>query len=117
MSRETLQTVFKQKTQSEWVSIFENLDACVSPVLNLDEAPYNKHNSERGSFIQTQDKSTWLPTMNWLDKSANEHLELPEIGQHSSVILEKLGYSSNDIQKLLENDVVEQNAAKVNSKL
>ena len=41
----------KSKTRSEWVEIFSNSDACVSPVLNMDEAQSHPHNISRNAFI------------------------------------------------------------------
>lgn len=117
VTEEVLEEAFLKKTREEWVEVFKGLDACVSPVLSLDEAAENKHNKERGSFIKSADKSTWLPTMDWLDKSANTESFLPEIGEHTSGILSKLGYSDDDIEKLIQNDVVEQGKAKHISKL
>lgn len=33
-----IRTIFKSKTQQEWIQIFSKLDACVEPVLELDQA-------------------------------------------------------------------------------
>ena len=41
----------KSKTRSEWVEIFSNSDACVSPVLNMEEAKSHPHNISRNAFI------------------------------------------------------------------
>ena len=108
VTREVLESKFKTKTQQEWIDIFKNLDACVSPVLTLDEATEHAHNKERGSFIQTPDKSTLLPTMNWLDPSCHSRLEAPAIGQHTTAVLKSLGYSHDDISRLLDANIVEQ---------
>jgi alpha-methylacyl-CoA racemase len=43
--------VFKQRTQAEWVAVFDGSDACVAPVLTLGEAPGHPHNAARGTFI------------------------------------------------------------------
>ncbi|MFC4070996.1 CaiB/BaiF CoA transferase family protein [Actinoplanes subglobosus] len=43
---------FLEKTRDEWAAIFEPLDACVSPVLSLAEAPLHPHNEARKSFIE-----------------------------------------------------------------
>lgn len=43
---------FLDKTRDEWVAIFEGADACVSPVLNLDEAKEYDHLRKRASFIE-----------------------------------------------------------------
>ncbi|GAA4945420.1 CaiB/BaiF CoA transferase family protein [Actinoplanes utahensis] len=43
---------FALRTRDEWASIFDGLDACVSPVLSLAEAPSHPHNQARGAFIE-----------------------------------------------------------------
>jgi hypothetical protein len=76
----------------------------------------NQHNKERGAFIRTADNTT-LPTMAWLEKEEPSGLELPEIGEHSSVILSRLGYPPAEVDRLLADRTVEQSEAKAKSKL
>lgn len=45
-------SIFLQKTQAEWQAIFDQTDACVTPVLGLGDAPLHQHNAFRGSFIR-----------------------------------------------------------------
>ncbi len=42
---------FKEKTRDQWCDIFEGLDACFAPVLNMDEAVEYAHNKARGTFV------------------------------------------------------------------
>ena len=48
---ERFKEVFKTKTRDRWTAIFEGKDACVAPVLNLDEVAEHPHNKERGLII------------------------------------------------------------------
>jgi alpha-methylacyl-CoA racemase len=41
---------FLTKTRDEWTEIFQDVDACVTPVLSTSEAPSNPYNSERDVF-------------------------------------------------------------------
>ena len=43
---------FALRTRDEWASIFDGLDACVSPVLSLSEAPSHPHNQARNAFVK-----------------------------------------------------------------
>lgn len=43
--------IFLRKTQNEWSEIFDQIDACVMPVLNWEEAPNHPHNQERKVFV------------------------------------------------------------------
>lgn len=40
--------IFKTKTRDEWAAIFEGKDACLTPVLELNEVDRHPHNRERG---------------------------------------------------------------------
>jgi alpha-methylacyl-CoA racemase len=44
--------VVKTKTRDEWMKVFEGTDACVAPVLSMDEAPKHLHNAERSTFVE-----------------------------------------------------------------
>ncbi|VDM69121.1 unnamed protein product [Strongylus vulgaris] len=56
--RETIaemERIFKSKTREEWTTLFDGesvvrKNACVTPVLDIDEAAEFKHNLERESF-------------------------------------------------------------------
>ena len=47
-----LANIFKTKTRDEWSEIFDGSDACVTPVLELNEAPEHPHNKARESFVK-----------------------------------------------------------------
>ncbi len=47
--RAELSAIFKSQSRDEWAAVFEGSDACVSPVLSIDEAPLHPHNQARGS--------------------------------------------------------------------
>ena len=49
---EELEAVFRTRTRDEWVDVFADTDACVAPVLDLDEAPQHPHNVARGTFVE-----------------------------------------------------------------
>jgi alpha-methylacyl-CoA racemase len=43
---------FASRTLAEWTAVFEEAEACTSPVLRLDTAPEHRHNVARESFIE-----------------------------------------------------------------
>lgn len=45
-----LETVFATRDRDDWAARFEGSDACVTPVLSLDEAPNHPHNVARNTF-------------------------------------------------------------------
>ncbi len=40
------------RSRDEWCQLLEGSDACVAPVLDMDEAPEHPHNRARGTFIE-----------------------------------------------------------------
>ena len=115
VTKETLEDAFSKKTQAEWIEIFKDSDACVSPVLELHEAPKHPHNKQRNSFVQL-DINKFLPDMNWLAlNKSNRSFKRPKAGQHTELILKDLGYSQTEIDELIKDEVVAKST--VSSKL
>ena len=54
MVKETFRAVFKTKTRDEWTVVFSSLDACVEPVMNLDEIAEDEHLLHRGMWPQVE---------------------------------------------------------------
>jgi alpha-methylacyl-CoA racemase len=50
--RTLLTDTFKQKTQAEWVELFEGTDACVAGVIPVSEAPQHPHLRARETFVE-----------------------------------------------------------------
>lgn len=49
--RREIEVIFKSKTQREWTELFQDLDACVFPVLDWREADRHPHNIARNNFV------------------------------------------------------------------
>jgi alpha-methylacyl-CoA racemase len=49
--KERFAEVFAAKTRDEWTNVFEDLDACVTPVLSPREAATHPYNTERDVFV------------------------------------------------------------------
>ena len=54
-----LAAVFRTRTRDEWMAAFEGSDACVAPVLDMDEAPRHPHNRARETFVRRAGR--WQP--------------------------------------------------------
>jgi alpha-methylacyl-CoA racemase len=51
-TKQRLAAIFRTRSRDEWAAVFEGSDACVSPVLSLDEAPRHPHALARSAFIE-----------------------------------------------------------------
>jgi alpha-methylacyl-CoA racemase len=48
----TIEALFAGRTRDEWAAFFEGSDCCVTPVLDLDEAPRHPQLARRASFVE-----------------------------------------------------------------
>ncbi|MCU1438716.1 MAG: CoA transferase [Naasia sp.] len=64
-NRETLRTLFRERfgtrSRDEWTEIFAGLDACVSPVYDMDETLASPHLTARGTWLATTDGPSAAP--------------------------------------------------------
>ena len=99
--------IFRNKTRDEWSVIFNGKDACVSPVLELDEVDQDPHLIERRSFqnlngaLQPAVAPRLSRTPGKSDRPGRPR------GSETGGVLEDLGYTSEEISTLLEKGIVE----------
>merc|ERR1712096_228257 len=68
-----LAKIFSQKTRDEWCEIFDGTDACVTPVLEQEEAVDHPQNKARRSFLDME-----CPDQH---HCSVEHQQLPHLPQ------------------------------------
>ena len=49
--KQRLRVALRTRTRDEWCALFADTDACVTPVLDMQEAPAHPHNQARQSFV------------------------------------------------------------------
>lgn len=104
--------VFLTKSRDEWVYQFQNLDACVSPVLEPKEAAEHLHNVDNKTFLQDTSGGYEPGPAPRLSRTPGVDKVLPQpvIGQQTLMIMKEMGYSDSVIEKLLQSGVIEQNS-------
>ena len=106
--KEQLAKAFASRTQAEWCETFEDLDACVEPVLTVDEAVIHPHNKDRETFVLNEGLYEPTPAPKLSRTPGNcERTPSISIGQHTKEILLEVGYSQAEIQELLKDGVVD----------
>lgn len=98
--REAIASSFAEKTRDEWEQLFIGRDACVAPVLSMEEAPDHPHNRERGTFVEVGGFLQPAPAPRF-SKTVPGHPEPPvDAGADTDSVLARLGYSREQVGKL-----------------
>ena len=103
---------FRSRTRDEWCALLEGHDACLAPVLDMNEAPAHVHNVARGTFVEAPasagSRSEMLPApAPRFERTPTEMSGLqPEIGAHTMELLAGLGIPDEDAAALVAARVV-----------
>ncbi|MBU8906261.1 CaiB/BaiF CoA transferase family protein [Desertibacillus haloalkaliphilus] len=97
--------LMKKRSLDEWMTIFEDLDTCVTPVLHVDEIEGNPQVKEREmikSFRVSSGnelKQLGIP-IKLSDTPGDVYADAPKLGEHNREILEDLGFSVEQINNI-----------------
>ena len=98
---------FKSRTRDEWVAVFAGADACVAPILELDELGDHPHHIARGSFGVHEGTRQPEPTPKLSATPGSIAGPPPETGQHTDAVLsEWLGLDPSAIDAMHRDGVV-----------
>lgn len=90
-THELLAATFATRTRAEWVETFGDTDACVQPVLDLDEAPDHPHNRARGAFVDVGGQTQPAPVPRFSATPAAVPEPAPAPGADTEAILAEIG--------------------------
>jgi alpha-methylacyl-CoA racemase len=86
-----VEAVFKTKTQAQWCTIFDEVDACVTPVLAPSDAQDHPHNAARRVFVDVDGITQPAPAPRFSRTPAGIRRGAPAPGQLGQVALEDWG--------------------------
>jgi alpha-methylacyl-CoA racemase len=105
--RTLLTDTFRQKTQAEWVALFEGTDACVAGVIPVSEAPDHPHLKARQTFVEHEGLMQPQPAPRFSRTEASLSLPpSPAAGAHTREALTAWGIA--DVDGLIERGVAVQ---------
>lgn len=109
--KQKFEKIFLQKTQDEWAEIFQDKDACVTPVLDFNDAPHHPHNIDSESFMFNEEESRYEPAPAPLlsrTPAITSVRRQPRLGEHTVEYLRSENFTVAEIEELLEDGTVEQ---------
>lgn len=105
--RRDIQQVIEQRTLAEWTPVFAAIDACVEPVLTLDEVSAHPHFRSREMFVEvgsgTDEALLQIGSPIKFSAAAPRYAYSGvTLGRHTDDVLAELGYSEADRAALRE---------------
>jgi alpha-methylacyl-CoA racemase len=98
--REIIAARISSRTRDEWAALAEDTDACLTPVLSLDEAPDHPHNVSRGTFVEVDGVRQPAPGPKFDRTPAAPPKTPSETGADTDEVLAELGVTAEDIATL-----------------
>jgi crotonobetainyl-CoA:carnitine CoA-transferase CaiB-like acyl-CoA transferase len=110
--RSIFQSIFRNKTRDEWFEILSKADICGAKVLSLDEAVGDHQMKERRMFVELnhpeKGKIKQVGIAVKLSETPGSIRSFPpRRGEHTEEVLEKFGYTKDEIALMREKKCIE----------
>jgi alpha-methylacyl-CoA racemase len=98
--RRQLEAAFRERSRDEWSAVFADSDACVTPVLSIEEAASHPQARERNAFVEVDGFSQPGVAPRFSRSRPAAPRATPAVGEHSDEVLAELGLDSAEIATL-----------------
>jgi alpha-methylacyl-CoA racemase len=95
-----LDALFATRARDEWVALFDSAEACLAPILTMDEAAAHPNNRARGTFIQVGERIEPAPAPRLSGTPAGHPTPPRQVGEDTEALLAELGYDAARIAEL-----------------
>jgi alpha-methylacyl-CoA racemase len=89
--RQRFTDIIATKSRDEWDSVFSGIDACVTPVLELDEVAEHEHIRARGTIRRIHDQRQPTPAPRFSRSRSPEISRPPAVGADTDQVLADWG--------------------------
>ncbi|MEX0428412.1 CaiB/BaiF CoA transferase family protein [Nocardioides sp. DS6] len=106
-TRKAFAEAFATRTRDEWAAVFAEVDACVTPVLDIDEAPSDAHLVDRATYVHDENGVVHPAPAPRFGATPLAPPAAPAApGAHTHEILAGLGLTTDEIAALHEEGTV-----------
>ena len=102
--------LFREKTVEEWLTLFDEAGVPAGPVRFVEELTDDEHVVANGDVVELEHPLAGSlkmvgPLLKMTETPLEARSSSPFLGEHSAEILGRLGYSPDDIQRLIDEGV------------
>jgi crotonobetainyl-CoA:carnitine CoA-transferase CaiB-like acyl-CoA transferase len=108
-----VEAIFARRTRAEWERFADDVECCLEPVLELDEALASEHVAARGMVVALDQPGVAEPVRQLgapvkLSRTPPDTSRLPgpALGEHTEAVLREAGYDDERIAELLRTGAV-----------
>ncbi|MEL6871139.1 MAG: CaiB/BaiF CoA-transferase family protein [Pseudomonadota bacterium] len=105
-TKQRIASVVASRTQAEWLAVFDGSDACVAPVLNVDDAPAHPHNQARKTYVDIAGVTQPAPAPRFSRSACSQPAAPHAEAADSDAVLAEFGYSADEIAALRHDAVL-----------
>jgi len=102
-----VESIFKQRSRSEWLSLFAGNDACVEPVNSVAEMLVDPQVQARGHVYMEEGKPVGMHSP--FVFARKERTPAPALGADTRTLLQEIGVSAEEIGDLAQRGIVATN--------
>jgi alpha-methylacyl-CoA racemase len=106
LMHQRLEELFATRDRDDWAALFEGTQACVTPVLSMQEAPGHPHNRARSTFTTVEGATQPMPAPRFAATPAGHPGPAPSSGADTRAVLQGLGFGPGTLDELLQAGVV-----------
>lgn len=104
--RQKLETIFKSRTQAEWVELLKESDACCEPVKHPLQAVEEPQFRAREMFVQTDGDDYLYVRTPVSDPKSVPKTPPPKLGEQTDRVLGEFGFSADELAALRKEDAI-----------
>ena len=104
--RSAIGDTIKARTRDDWETVFDGSDACVAPVMSLDEAPKHPHMAARKSLVTRAGVTQPAPAPRFSRTVPEMGREATAAGVDTDAVLAAFGFSAKEVAGLRGSGVV-----------
>lgn len=106
--RARLAALFATQPRDHWAALFEDSDACVTPILDWREAEAHRHAAARGAYVDVEGVTQPAPAPRLSVTPARAPAVAPAVGAHSVEVLREWGVAPERVASALGSGLIVQ---------